>query len=158
MQPGVTTDEIDRAVHQMVIDAGAYPSPLRYGAQALLEALALEAEAYQIRLIFIETVPVLLWFTAWDLSRSQHCRRPPADVWLQNNTKQSQENQLNLCGAGSFPKSVCTSINECICHGIPDSRSLRDGDIVNIDVTVFLNVRSNPANGSADLHGNALVA
>lgn len=36
-----------------------------------------------------------------------------------------------------FPKSVCTSINEVICHGIPDSRPLRDGDIVNIDVTVF---------------------
>jgi methionyl aminopeptidase len=43
-------------------------------------------------------------------------------------------------GAGKFPKSVCTSINECICHGIPDSRPLQDGDIVNIDVTVFLNV------------------
>lgn len=37
-----------------------------------------------------------------------------------------------------FPKSVCTSINEVICHGIPDSRQLRDGDIINIDVTVFL--------------------
>ncbi|WP_420618409.1 type I methionyl aminopeptidase [Candidatus Poriferisocius sp.] len=37
-----------------------------------------------------------------------------------------------------YPKSVCTSINEVICHGIPDSRALADGDIVNIDVTVFL--------------------
>jgi methionyl aminopeptidase len=37
-----------------------------------------------------------------------------------------------------FPKSVCTSINEVICHGIPDDRALRDGEIVNIDVTVFL--------------------
>ena len=36
-----------------------------------------------------------------------------------------------------YPKSVCTSVNEVICHGIPDSRQLRDGDIVNIDVTVF---------------------
>ena len=36
-----------------------------------------------------------------------------------------------------FPKSVCTSINEVVCHGIPDSRQLRGGDIVNIDVTVF---------------------
>ena len=54
-QPGVKTDEIDEAVHQMIIDNGAYPSPLGYG---------------------------------------------------------------------GFPKSVCTSINECICHGIPDSRSL----------------------------------
>jgi methionyl aminopeptidase len=38
-----------------------------------------------------------------------------------------------------FPKSVCTSVNEVICHGIPDSRALRDGDIVNIDVTLFMN-------------------
>jgi len=37
-----------------------------------------------------------------------------------------------------FPKSVCTSINEVICHGIPDSRALADGDIVNIDVTIYL--------------------
>lgn len=70
VKPGVTTDEIDRAVHKMIIDAGAYPSPLNYG---------------------------------------------------------------------GFPKSVCTSVNECICHGIPDSRALREGDIINIDVTVFLN-------------------
>lgn len=54
-QPGITTDEIDQAVHQMIIDNGAYPSPLGYG---------------------------------------------------------------------GFPKSVCTSVNECICHGIPDSRAL----------------------------------
>jgi len=54
-QPGITTDEIDKAVHQMIVDNGAYPSPLGY------------------------------------------------------------------CG---YPKSVCTSVNECICHGIPDSRPL----------------------------------
>src|SRR5207253_3132066 len=35
-----------------------------------------------------------------------------------------------------FPKSVCTSVNEVICHGIPDTTLLRDGDIVNLDVTV----------------------
>ncbi|KAK3122964.1 hypothetical protein QOZ80_8AG0621180 [Eleusine coracana subsp. coracana] len=70
VKPSVTTDEIDRAVHQMTIDAGAYPSPLGYG---------------------------------------------------------------------GFPKSVCTSVNECNCHGIPDSRALQDGDIINIDVTVYLN-------------------
>ncbi|KAK4399913.1 Methionine aminopeptidase 1B, chloroplastic [Sesamum angolense] len=64
------TNEIDKAVHQMIIDAGAYPSPLGYG---------------------------------------------------------------------GFPKSVCTSVNECMCHGIPDSRQLQDGDIINIDVTVYLN-------------------
>jgi methionyl aminopeptidase len=38
---------------------------------------------------------------------------------------------------GGFPKSCCTSINEVICHGIPDSTVLKDGDIVNIDVTVY---------------------
>jgi len=36
-----------------------------------------------------------------------------------------------------FPKSVCTSVNETICHGIPDQRVLQDGDIVNIDVTLY---------------------
>ena len=41
-------------------------------------------------------------------------------------------------GYRTFPKSVCTSINEVICHGIPDSRPLAAGDIVNIDVTVYL--------------------
>ncbi|KMT08211.1 hypothetical protein BVRB_6g142650 [Beta vulgaris subsp. vulgaris] len=70
VKPSVTTDEIDKAVHQMIIDAGAYPSPLGYG---------------------------------------------------------------------GFPKSVCTSVNECMCHGVPDSRQLQDGDIINIDVTVYLN-------------------
>jgi methionyl aminopeptidase len=39
----------------------------------------------------------------------------------------------------NFPKSLCTSVNEVICHGIPDSRELRDGDIVNVDITAFLN-------------------
>ncbi|GAB2280104.1 Methionine aminopeptidase 1B, chloroplastic [Dionaea muscipula] len=70
VRPSVTTKEIDEAVHQMIIDSGAYPSPLGYG---------------------------------------------------------------------GFPKSVCTSVNECMCHGIPDSRQLQDGDIINIDVTVYLN-------------------
>lgn len=37
-----------------------------------------------------------------------------------------------------FPKSVCTSVNNVLVHGIPDSRPLQDGDIINIDVTVFL--------------------
>jgi len=36
-----------------------------------------------------------------------------------------------------FPKSICTSINHQICHGIPDDRALKNGDIVNIDVTVI---------------------
>ncbi|MBC7310670.1 MAG: type I methionyl aminopeptidase [Tetrasphaera sp.] len=41
-------------------------------------------------------------------------------------------------GYKGFPKSLCTSVNEVICHGIPDSRELRDGDIVNIDITAYI--------------------
>ena len=37
-----------------------------------------------------------------------------------------------------YPKSICTSVNEVICHGIPDDRPLEEGDIVNIDVTAFI--------------------
>jgi len=41
-------------------------------------------------------------------------------------------------GYRGFPKSCCTSVNEIICHGIPDDLELEDGDIVNIDVTAYL--------------------
>ena len=37
-----------------------------------------------------------------------------------------------------YPKSLCTSVNEVILHGIPDSRPLQDGDIVNLDITIYL--------------------
>ncbi|XP_016975976.1 methionine aminopeptidase 1D, mitochondrial [Drosophila rhopaloa] len=67
---GTTTDEIDAFAHGRIIEANAYPSPLRYA---------------------------------------------------------------------GFPKSICTSINNIACHGIPDDRQLANGDIINIDVTVFLN-------------------
>ena len=66
--PGVTTDEIDAAVHQAYIDRGGYPSTLNYR---------------------------------------------------------------------GYPESLCTSVNEVICHGIPDDRRLLDGDIVNLDVTLY---------------------
>lgn len=69
-QPGVTTDEVDTIVHEAIIAAGAYPSPLNYA---------------------------------------------------------------------GFPKSVCSSINEVICHGIPDGRPLQVGDVVSFDVSCFLN-------------------
>jgi len=65
---GVTTDEIDRVVHEAAMERDCYPSPLNYY---------------------------------------------------------------------NFPKSVCTSVNEVICHGIPDYREIEDGDIVNIDVTTY---------------------
>lgn len=42
-------------------------------------------------------------------------------------------------GTPPFPKSLCTSINDVICHGIPDKTALKNGDIVNIDVTSILN-------------------
>ncbi|KAF8072774.1 MAP1D [Scenedesmus sp. PABB004] len=67
--PGVSTDAIDAAVHEYVVAAGAYPSPLRYH---------------------------------------------------------------------GFPKSICTSVNEVVCHGIPDARPLAEGDVVNVDVTAYL--------------------
>ena len=68
-KPGVSTDEIDRVVHEFLVDQGAYPSTLGYR---------------------------------------------------------------------GFPKSCCTSLNEVICHGIPDSTVLADGDIINIDVTAYI--------------------
>ena len=36
-----------------------------------------------------------------------------------------------------FPKSICTSVNEVVCHGIPSDVALKDGDILNIDITVI---------------------
>jgi len=41
-------------------------------------------------------------------------------------------------GYRGYPKSLCSSINEVICHGIPDDTVLRDGDIVNVDITAFI--------------------
>jgi len=41
-------------------------------------------------------------------------------------------------GYRGYPKSICSSINEVICHGIPDNTVLEDGDIVNIDITAYL--------------------
>ncbi|WP_240755866.1 type I methionyl aminopeptidase [Nocardioides iriomotensis] len=41
-------------------------------------------------------------------------------------------------GYKGFPKSLCSSVNEVICHGIPDSRVVEDGDIVNIDITAYV--------------------
>jgi methionyl aminopeptidase len=41
-------------------------------------------------------------------------------------------------GYRGFPKSLCTSVNEVVCHGIPDSRVVEDGDIVNIDITAYI--------------------
>jgi len=42
-------------------------------------------------------------------------------------------------GRPPFPKSICTSVNEVICHGVPDDTVIEDGDIVKVDITAFLN-------------------
>jgi len=81
VQPGVTTDEIDRVGHEFLLDHGAYPSTLGYR---------------------------------------------------------------------SFPKSLCTSVNEVVCHGIPDDRRLEDGDIVNIDITAYLVIDGIGVHGDTD--------
>ncbi|HET7489607.1 MAG TPA: type I methionyl aminopeptidase [Acidimicrobiales bacterium] len=53
--------------------------------------------------------------------------------------RQAYPSPLNYEGSVQpFPKSLCTSVNEVICHGIPDSRPLVDGDIVSLDVTLFI--------------------
>jgi methionyl aminopeptidase len=53
-------------------------------------------------------------------------------------------------GYRGFPKSLCTSVNEVICHGIPDNRRLEDGDIVNIDVTAYLVIDGIGVHGDTD--------
>ena len=60
------------------------------------------------------------------------------DIYVHNLCieRNSYPSPLNYSG---YPKSVCTSVNEVICHGIPDARVLLDGDIINLDVTIFLN-------------------
>lgn len=53
-------------------------------------------------------------------------------------------------GYRGYPKSLCTSVNEVICHGIPDSTVLADGDIVNIDITAYLTVDGLGVHGDTD--------
>ncbi|WP_019674886.1 type I methionyl aminopeptidase [Arsukibacterium perlucidum] len=50
------------------------------------------------------------------------------------NEQQAVPAPLNYHG---FPKSICTSVNQVICHGIPNDKALKEGDIVNIDITVI---------------------
>jgi methionyl aminopeptidase len=53
-------------------------------------------------------------------------------------------------GYRGFPKSLCTSVNEVVCHGIPDNRRLEDGDIVNIDITAYLVLDGIGVHGDTD--------
>ena len=62
----------------------------------------------------------------------------------------------------SFPKSCCTSVNEVVCHGIPDARPLQDGDIVNVDISVYHKGYHGDLNetytvGSVDAEGKKLI-
>lgn len=62
----------------------------------------------------------------------------------------------------AFPKSLCTSVNEVICHGIPDSRPLQDGDIVNLDISVYYKGYHSDLNetfsvGNTDAGGRRLI-
>lgn len=50
------------------------------------------------------------------------------------NVQQAIPAPLNYHG---FPKSICTSVNHQVCHGIPSSKKLKDGDIINVDITVL---------------------
>ena len=65
-------------------------------------------------------------------------------------------------GYRGYPKSVCTSANEVICHGIPDSRPIAEGDIINIDVTVYREMVHGDTSvtvmvGDVDEHSRRLV-
>jgi len=76
---------------------------------------------------------------------------------------------INKCGAypsplnfRGFPKSLCTSINEVVCHGIPDNRELEDGDIINIDISTYYDWVHGDLNetylvGNVDEQGRKLV-
>ncbi len=59
------------------------------------------------------------------------------DKWVEAKTREMGGIPAPLNYHG-FPKSVCTSVNDCVCHGIPGNDVLRNGDIVNIDVTTIL--------------------
>jgi methionyl aminopeptidase len=53
-------------------------------------------------------------------------------------------------GYRGFPKSLCTSVNEVVCHGIPDDRRLEDGDILNIDITAYMVLDGLGVHGDTD--------
>jgi methionyl aminopeptidase len=58
-----------------------------------------------------------------------------AEAYEECSRRRIYPSTLNYHG---YTKSICTSVNEVICHGIPDSRPLRSGDIVNLDVSIFV--------------------
>ena len=60
------------------------------------------------------------------------------DKWVYDTTLKHNAIPAPLNYKG-FPKSICTSINEVVCHGIPEDRKLLEGDIINVDVTCIIN-------------------
>lgn len=72
------------------------------------------------------------------------------------------ESYPSTLGYRGFPKSLCSSLNEVICHGIPDSTVLQDGDIINIDITAYKDGAHGDTNftflvGDVDEHSRLLV-
>ncbi|WP_281277721.1 type I methionyl aminopeptidase [Thalassotalea mangrovi] len=59
-------------------------------------------------------------------------------------------------GEGGFPKSICTSVNHVVCHGIPSEQTLQDGDIINIDITCKISFDSDdtPEDEKTYYHGD----
>jgi methionyl aminopeptidase len=57
---------------------------------------------------------------------------------LANDFMQSKGAKSACLGYHGYPKYTCTSVNEVVCHGLPDDRPLKDGDIVNVDVTAWM--------------------
>ncbi|WOH38780.1 type I methionyl aminopeptidase [Thalassotalea fonticola] len=59
-------------------------------------------------------------------------------------------------GEGGFPKSICTSVNHVVCHGIPSEQTLKDGDIINIDITckICLDADGTPEDDKEYFHGD----
>ena len=60
----------------------------------------------------------------------------------------SQNAYPSTLGYRGFPKSLCTSVNEVICHGIPDETVLEEGDIVNVDISAFIDGVHGDTNGT----------
>jgi methionyl aminopeptidase len=60
----------------------------------------------------------------------------------------SQNSYPSTLGYRGFPKSLCTSVNEVICHGIPDDTVLEEGDLVNVDISAFIDGVHGDTNGT----------
>ena len=54
------------------------------------------------------------------------------------NTRSPMATHLPVWAYKGYPKSICTSINEVVCHGIPSNIQLKEGDIVNLDLTTIV--------------------